>query len=241
MSNKTILIQGAMQVETDLLINNLKEKEKVILNGYEFYKGNINDVSVVISKTKVGMVNSSVATILGINAFNPRCVINQGVAGGHDINIHKGDIVIGEFVANMNSYKTPELKKGEGSRMERWELMTFNEGTDVYKEKILGDITLANVFYEFFKDNFNVYRGTIVSGDGWNREYDRIAWYITEFNSLAEDMETYSVYKICKDNNIPVLGVRIISNSEINEEKYEKGLSKILQENILKMIWNKII
>ena len=240
MNERPILIQGAMQVEIDVLIENFTKIEKVILNGYEFYKGKIKDVSVVISKTKVGIVNSSVATILGINAFNPKCVINQGVAGGHDINVHKGDIVIGEFASNMNSYKTARLKRGEGSKIENWKLMTFNEGNDIEKEKIAGDITLANVFYEFLKDNFNVHRGTIVSGDGWNKEYDKIAWYVAEFNSLAEDMETYPVYKICRDNNIPVLGVRIISNSEINEESYEKGLGKILQENIIKIIGIKI-
>lgn len=237
MNEKPILIQGAMQVEIDILIESLTEMEKITLNGYEFYKGKINELPVVISKTKVGMVNSSVATILGINTFNPKCVINQGVAGGHDSNVHKGDIVIGEFVSNMNSYKTARLKKGEGSKFENWKLMTFNEENDVEKEKIAGDIILSSIFYDFLKDEFNVYKGTIVSGDGWNKEYDRIAWYMHEFNSLAEDMETYSVYKICRDNNIPVMGVRIISNSEMNEESYEKGLGKILQENIIKIIF----
>ena len=41
---------------------------------------------------------------------------------------------------------------------------------------------------------------------------------------------------IARDNGIPVLGVRMISNNEINEETYEKGLGKILQENIIKLI-----
>jgi len=240
MNEKPVLIQGAMQIEVELLIENLTEAEKVIINGYEFYKGKIKDVSVVISRTKVGMVNASVATILGINTFNPKCIINQGVAGGHDGNVHKGDIVIGEFVSNMNAYKTANLKKGEGSCFESWKLMTFNEGNNIEKEKIVGDITLVNTFYTFLKDNFNVHKGTIVSGDGWNKEYDRIAWYISELNSLAEDMETYSVYKICRDNNVPVLGVRMISNSEINEESYDRELGKKLQENIIKMIVDKV-
>lgn len=241
MSENPILIQGAMQVETDILIDNLKETEKISFNGYEFYKGKINNVLVVISKTKVGMVNSSVATILGINAFKPRCVINQGVAGGHDINVHKRDIVLGEFCSNMNSYKTTNLRKGEGSKFETWTLMTFNEGNDIEKEKIKADVELTNIFYEHLKDNFKVHKGTIISGDGWNKEYDRIDWYVSEFNSLAEDMESYPVYKICKDNNIPVLGVRMISNSEINEESYERGLGKILQENIIKIIVQNVI
>lgn len=236
MNEKPILFQGAMQVETEILINNMTEIENVVLNGYEFYKGKINDIPVVISKTKVGTVNASVATILGINAFNPKCIINQGVAGGHDINVHRGDIVIGEYVSNMNSYKTTNLKKGESSKFENWKLVTFYEDNDIEKEKIPGDKDLINLFYEGLKDDFTVHKGTIVSGDGWNKEYDRIMWYNSELNSLAEDMETYSVYRVCRDNGIPVLGVRMISNNEINEETYEKGLGKILQENILKII-----
>lgn len=236
MNQNPILIQGAMQVEVDIYIEQLQDVEKLTINGYEFYKGIINDVPVVISKTNVGMVNSSVATILGINTFKPRCVINQGVAGGHHACVHKGDIVLGEFVSNMNSYKTLDLKKGEGSRFDTWKLMTFNEGNDIEKEKITGDINLINTFYESLKDTFNVHKGTIVSGDGWNKEYDRIMWFVNEFDSFAEDMETYPVYKICRDNNIPVLGVRMISNSEINKENYERGLGQLLQENILKMI-----
>ena len=242
MNQNPILIQGAMQVEIDIFIENLKEMEKIIINGYEFYKGQINNVPVVISKTKVGMVNSSVATILGINAFNPRCIINQGVAGGHHPQAHRGNIVIGEFASNMNSYKTAELKKGEGSKPETWELMTFNEGNDIEKEKIEADLQLLDKMWKAFeKNNVNVHRGTIVSGDGWNREYDRIVWYVEKLNSFAEDMETYPVYKICRDNNIPVLGVRMISNSEINEESYERELGKILQENIVKVIMQNVI
>lgn len=56
---------------------------------------------------------------------------------------------------------------------------------------------------------------------------------------LATTVATESVldskiemYKVCKDNNIPVLGIRIISNSELNEECYEKGLAKVLQTKI---------
>lgn len=241
MNQNPILIQGAMQVEIDVLIDCLNEKEKQIINGYEFYKGKISDVPVVISRTKVGMVNSSVATILAINAFNPKCIINQGVAGGHDINVHKGDLVIGEFCSNMNSYKTKNLRKNEGCKPETWTLMTFNEGNDIEKEKIKADEKLINIFNENLNENFKVHKGTIVSGDGWNKEYDRIVWYVSELNSLAEDMESYPVYKICRDNDVPVLGVRMISNSEINDESYERGLGKILQENIIKIIEQKVI
>lgn len=237
MSEKTILIQGAMSVETKLLIDALSDAEKIVLNGYEFYKGKINDCAVVISITKVGMINASVATILGINHFNPKCIINQGVAGGHDKNVHKGDIVIGEFAANMNSFKTCSKKEDEGSNPFEWELITFNEGNDILKEKIPANIELVEKSSNFFEmSNFKIHKGTIASGDIWNKECDRINWFIDELDSLCEDMETFAVYKVCQNNDVPVLGIRMISNSEINNESYDRSLAEILQKKIIEMI-----
>lgn len=48
MNENPILIQGAMQVEIDIFINKVQDIEKLTINGYEFYRGKINDVPVVI-------------------------------------------------------------------------------------------------------------------------------------------------------------------------------------------------
>ena len=42
MEYKVILIQGAMNIEIEYLINQLKEKEKIAIAEYEFYKGTIS-------------------------------------------------------------------------------------------------------------------------------------------------------------------------------------------------------
>ncbi len=242
MNEKPILIQGAMSVETEILINALKCAEKIVIKGYEFYKGKINNKDIVISITKVGMVNSSVATILGINNFNPKCIVNQGVAGGHDKKVHKGDIVIGEYSSNMNSYKTMRLGEGEGIKPAEWKLITYNEGNDIEKEKIKCDSELLESVVNFLESgNLNVHVGTIISGDGWNNECDRINWFVNELDSLCEDMETYPVYKICTANSLPVLGIRMISNSTLNDESYERNLAAKLQEKIVDMIAKDVI
>ena len=43
MEYKVILIQGAMNIEIEYLINQLKEKEKIAIAEYEFYKGTISN------------------------------------------------------------------------------------------------------------------------------------------------------------------------------------------------------
>lgn len=80
MENRPILIQGAINQEIDYLKDCLECIEKETINSFDFYSGKFFGKQVIISKTKVGMVNSAAATILGINKFNPKCIINQGIA-----------------------------------------------------------------------------------------------------------------------------------------------------------------
>lgn len=234
--NRPILIQGPLELESEYLIRHLNNVEKININGYNFYKGTIADKDIVVSTIKVGSVNSAVATILGINEFNPRMVINQGIAGGHSTDVHVGDIVLCEYAVNMNSYITNALKENEGIHPETWELITFKDNGHVKFEKIPADPNLINMFKDILKSKAKIHVGTIVSGDGWNQEVDRIKWFIEKLDSKCEDMETYSAYKVCTDNNIPVIGIRIASNNTINKEEYDPNIAIKLQEIIVDSI-----
>lgn len=226
-----ILIQGAMQIETEYLINHLYNPHFKNINGYDFYEGTMKNKYVVVSTTRVGSINSAVATIIGINEFSPQLVINQGVAGGHSTDVHVGDIVLGESVVNMNSYISDELDEFAGIHPEKWRLVTFKDGDDVKNEKIFATndliIYFNNILYQ--KLNQRIHVGTIVSGDGWNQEADRIKWFIEKVNSKCEDMESYATYKVCMDNNVPVIGIRIVSNNILNNEPYDRTLATKLQ------------
>ena len=76
-----ILIQGAMDIEIEYLKNSMKQIEKRVIDGYEFFVGELEEISVVVSKTEVGVINATIATTLGIKEFNPDIIINQGTAG----------------------------------------------------------------------------------------------------------------------------------------------------------------
>lgn len=111
MKDKTILIQGAMDIEIEYFIDKLEKKEKQTIAGYEFYTGYIHTSKIIISKTLVGVVNSTTATTIAIMTFRPDIVINQGIAGAHKSNIHIGDIVIGENVAILMLFQCQQKKK----------------------------------------------------------------------------------------------------------------------------------
>lgn len=257
-----IIIQGAMKPELDILIEKLNNIEKICINGYDFYKGKINNYPIIISKTDVGIINVTASTITAINSFNPVCIINQGIAGAIDEKVHKGDIVIGEKCININSYQTPFLGKGQGSNSLNWELKTFKEGIDELVE-LNCDTQLLQIIKEYIKQyeyisknvdyrqkeeieqlkNEDIKFGIIGSGDVWNGEYDKMKMLNEKYNIICEDMETIGVYQICKRLNTKVIGIRAISDNALIGENYERENGKKSQKfvlEILKQIINKI-
>lgn len=229
---KPILIQGAMQVEIDYLIEQLENLKKVDVQGYEFYEGEIEGYPVVISKTSVGGIQVSVATLLGILTYHPKIVINQGIAGAIDLNLYNHDMVVGTSCMNVNSFETKSRKKGEGSNPFDWELKTFKDGKDELIE-INADIQLV----EISKVISNLYtKGRVVfgklgSGDIWNKEWDRIEWFHKNYHTLCADMESINTYTICNQWKIPIIGIRSISdNARIDDQIYDRTTSIDSQE-----------
>lgn len=226
MENKTILIQGAMDIEIQALLEKLEEQEKIVISDYEFYTGKIKNCNVIVSKTLIGTINATIATTIGIEKFKPDMVINQGIAGAHRESIHTGDIIIGEKCCNINAYSMPSKDRGESSNPFEW------EPNKRAKEIKNADIELVQSFEKFLKSKYKgkIYTGTLGSGDVFNREIDRIEWINKKFGNLCEDMESIGVYSVCNKFNIPCIGIRIISNNEITREALDKNQAISLQE-----------
>lgn len=223
---KPIIIQGAMEIEVEYLIKQIENIKKVNIQGYEFYEGTMNNYPIVISKTNCGEIEMSVATILGILKYNPIAIINQGTAGAHDLSLCQHDIVVGTSCININSFEAMAKEKGQGSNPLSWELKTFKDGIDELIEIPTSEelIELANKVKHKYT-NGKVVFGILGGGDGWNKEWDRIDWLNKNYHTLCEDMESIATYTICKKQNIPVIGIRVISNNErIKKQIYDKTI-----------------
>ena len=61
-----------------------------------------------------------------------------------------------------------------------------------------------------------------------------------KYGTLCEEMETASVYSVAKDFNIPVIGIRIISNNEVLKEEYNRELATDCQKFVEKVIKKQI-
>lgn len=236
---KKILIISAM---ADVELNKLKEKLKNVENQDEkictFYMGEMFDKEVILCDAKVGLINNASAVTLAIEKYKPDYIINQGCAGGFGENIHKSDIVVGTECINITSINTKYRAKGEGSRVEDWELINFFSGE---KDRLVPQ-KAGKELVEIAKKVANkylhgkVHYGIIGSGDIWNREYDRIAYLNKRYGILCEEMEGVAIYTVANEYEIPAIDIRVISDNEILGEKYERDISFKVQEFVEKIV-----
>src|SRR5437879_6021462 len=81
-----VLVQAAIDPELKPLLAALEDAKEVRIGAWTFWTGKMTGKngakSVVISRTEMGPINAAAATALGIQAFQPAVIINQGTAGG---------------------------------------------------------------------------------------------------------------------------------------------------------------
>ena len=226
-----LLIQGAMDVETDWLISRLEEAERLEIGGFSFWRGRVGPLALAVSRTEVGMVHAAAATALGIQAFRPALVLDQGTAGAHREDLHVGDIVVGRTCVDIQSAVTPHRGPGEGMCPEEWSLWDFQQDTPpvVYP----GDPAWAARFEAAFSPTGRVTGGRLGSGDLFSREHDRIHWLRERAGEDCEDMESAAVYRVCVQAGTPCLGLRIVSNNELTGEPYRREVGVDLQKFVL--------
>jgi adenosylhomocysteine nucleosidase len=91
---KLVGIIGAMEQEVALLKQQLTNATTTKIASFEFHRGSLQGVDVVLVQSGIGKVTAAIATALLIHQFQPDCVINTGSAGGFDPELSVGDIVI---------------------------------------------------------------------------------------------------------------------------------------------------
>lgn len=222
-----IAIQGAMDCEISALLEAMGDYKEEKHGSFSYYIGEIADISVVVSKTEMGLVTAAASTVLLIEKYQPSVIINQGTAGGHDPNLRVFDMVIGKEIVNINSFRTGSMEAGKGSNPRDWvhldTIFPDENGEHQDPESFSSDPELVNLVltsasqYKYGK----VVEGKIGSGDIWNREIDRINWLRDTFGTSAEEMEAFAAAKIAKLYNVPYLSFRIISNSEVIDDNTE--------------------
>ena len=211
---KYIGIIAAMDEE----INSIKElmNNIIIKKIYELeiIEGKINEKDIILIKCGIGKVNAARTTQLLIDNFEIEYIINVGTAGGLNPQIDIGDVVIGEKLLQHDFDKSAGgNKRGYISDS----VLYFFSDAKLIKK--------AKNSMESINEDFNVYVGTIATGDIFVQDISVKNNIEKEFHADCVEMEGAAIAQVCALDKIPFIVIRGISdkpngNNGIDFKKY---------------------
>ena len=198
-------IIAAMSEELELILQDMKLKNKKTVANLTFNEGTLYDKNVVAVVCGIGKVNAAICTQILISEFSVDKVINIGVAGGVNKDIYPGDVVIGnslvEHDIDCSVFGDPV---GQIPRMDTFDFKA--------------DDTLVNLAKDSCNklNNINSFVGRIVSGDQFIASQEKVQYLEKEFNAFSCEMEGASIAHVCYSNNVPFVIIRSISDNATN-------------------------
>jgi len=227
-SERPIVIQGAMDVETATLVSRLGDVRQERIGEWTFWRGAIDGYPVIVSKTLKGVSNAAAATTLAIERFHPAAIVNQGTAGGVDPALKLYDIVLGTSTLNVGAFRSPHRAAGAGSNPLDWIPLdlTARDGSAASARmpaRFLGDESLLAAARRVASRHprGRVVEGVIGTSDVWNDELDRLARFRADFGLQVEEMEAASAAQIAAQLQVPFLGIRVVSDNITNDGAYD--------------------
>lgn len=191
----TIAILVAMGKELNLLLPLLDNTKSETIDGFTFHSGKIGNNDIVAMQCGIGKVNAAIGTLTLLNNFKPELVINTGVAGGASQDAHVMDIIVGSSIAYHDVWCGPGTIYGEAS------------GYPLYFES-------DKRFSSLIPERADIKRGLICSGDKFIASLEEVQTIQKAFPQvLAVDMESATIAQVCYLRKIPVLVMRVISDS----------------------------
>ncbi len=224
--NYQIMIVGVNEPkfnEIGILISQLSSRKIETIDNINFYTGTIENKSVVIAESPVGMTGAAMTTTIGIKEFSPRYIISEGSCGGHHKDVHLNDIILGQTIYNFASYKGDPQNPGEEFALSSPTLYSDNNLIKIARE----------IDYQKGKVIEN---GIISSCDSWNTGKKYISFLHSKFSEDCEEMESYAVTSVANNYKIPSIAIRGISNNIITAEGYTEEAGENVQQFVLDFI-----
>jgi adenosylhomocysteine nucleosidase len=245
-AGRPIIVQGAMPIETDRLITQLESAKVEQVGGWMFWRGTVDGYPVIVSKTLKGVASAAAATAIAIERYHPIAIINQGTAGGHDPSLHLYDIVLGTSAVSIGAFRSQFRPVGRGSNPLDWRPLdlTASEGSagnDPHARRIASFDGDADLLAAAHNAKSSYSRGRIVDGvigssDIWNDELDLIARFHKEYGTSVEEMETASAASVAKQLNVPLLGIRVVSDNITNDSPYDPKTAEACEDFVYQVV-----
>lgn len=209
-SPPTIGIIVPLEVESHYIVQTIKDKKEVNLNGIHYTLGEIDNKNVVFALSGLGKINPAIVATQLLNHFNPELIILSGSSGIVKQQIHKGDVVIGKVVENVDL----------GTFNDKGHFFSSNMHHDLYQPQIKKYLPLAftlspdmtnflTKLNETSKPKFLL--GKIASSEVIPNLPQQVRW-MNKINVDVVEMEGVSLMQVCWFFQKPCIVVRGASN-----------------------------
>ncbi|MFT8310024.1 MAG: 5'-methylthioadenosine/S-adenosylhomocysteine nucleosidase [Sporolactobacillus sp.] len=227
----TLGIIGAMEEEVALLKERMDGVEQNEIAGCRFYKGLLNGTEAVLLQSGIGKVSAALGTTLLIDHYHPTAVINTGSAGGTDINLNIGDVVISSSVIHHDADATAfGYAAGQIPGMPP----EFQPNSKLVKAALAASAAV--------RSGHQIVEGQIGSGDSFMADPERIHNVKATFPQLkAVEMEAAAIAQVCYQFGVPFLIIRSLSDiagkdSNLSFDQFLKTAAKHSAEFTLSII-----
>lgn len=221
MNYKTIGILSALEVESDIILKRMTDKEEAVIAGMTFNKGLLQGKETVLATCGVSKVNAALFTQIMIDHYHPDCLLFTGVAGSMDPSMRQMDLVAADKLT-FHDVSPHQLE------------FCFPNQVWFYTDEELTNLVRLNAPGSMI--------GPIITGDQFITSKELKKELKERFpDALAVEMEGCAVAQACYVNKVPFAILRCISDladSEAEEsyDSFEKKASEKSAFAIIKTI-----
>lgn len=195
-------IIGAMDLETDLLIEKMAVTSKETIAQLTFYSGKIHDREVVVVTSGIGKVNAAVCTQILISTFGVEAVVNTGVSGAVHSELNIGDIVISTDCVE-HDFDCTAFGYAPGT-IPRMALSQFPADTKLVDLAYKASLKVVS--------DQAVYKGRVASGDQFVNTSARRTAIDEAFQAYTTEMEGAAIAHTCYLSQVPFVIIRAMSD-----------------------------
>lgn len=201
MSNMIGII-GAMDIEVNGIISDMKNTVTDEFAGMKFVSGELFGRNIVVCKCGIGKVFASICAQTMILKYAPSIIINSGVAGALSDDLSVLDAVVATSVVQHDMDTSP-LGDPVG----------LISGINVIE--IDADENASRLLENTAKElEIVAKRGIIASGDQFVASEERKSYIKATFNACACEMEGAAIGQVCYVNGVPFAILRTISDGK---------------------------
>ena len=198
---KKLGIIGAMQIEVELLVEKLQNRQEANHAGSTYYEGILEGLPVVVVQCGVGKVNAAVSAQVLCSCYGVTHLVNTGIAGSLDARLDIGDLLISQD-AMYHDFDVTSFGYPMG-KVPGMDVVAF-PGDDKM-------IDLARAAAEAVHPG-HVVPGRVASGDQFvcsSEQKDRI---IAVTQAQCTEMEGAAIAQAAYRNGVPFVIIRAISD-----------------------------